>query len=186
MQEIQEEKYIKRIGWITLYNEAKLKKLKNWSQYFDLSKYRPQERFEILQKLGVIEGQQIFENITPTVGFQQITKAMSGNISAVSEIKVNYHALGSGTTPPAAGDTQLQTETYRKLLSSWTYSGNKAYYTAFYTAAEVSGTFDEIGLFINGTATANSGNLWDRSLLTIVKSSTQTLTIDYEDTFANG
>ena len=193
-----EQKFRKVIGWITLYNQRILKGIarrkslrsagvRSYHDLFDLRKYTPQQRFEIFSRIpGLIEQQVAFENLTPTVGFAQITKAMSGNIAAIAEIKVNYHALGTGSTAPAAGDTQLQTEAYRKLLSSQTYANNKAYYTAFYTAAEVSGTFDEIGLFINGSAAANSGILWDRSLLHIVKQITQTLTIDYEDTFSNG
>ncbi len=182
-----EEKFIKRIGWITKYNWEKLKLIPNWRDYFDVSKISPQKRFEAFRAIpGLIEGQQIFENLTPTVGFQQLCKAMSGNISTVAEIGVNYHAMGTGTNSPASGDIQLQTESTRKLLASKTYANNKAFYTAFYAATEAVGTFTEIGLFINGSATANSGVLWDRSLLSIIKSNTQTLTIDYEDTFING
>jgi hypothetical protein len=182
-----EEKFIKRIGWITKYNWEKLKLIPNWREYFDLSKITPQERFRVFAAIpGLIEGQELFENITPTIGFQQLCIALSGNIATIAEIGVNYHAMGTGNNSPAAGDTQLQTESTRKLLASKTYSGNKAYYTAFYAASEAVGSFTEIGLFINGSATANSGTLWDRSLLAITKSNTQTLTIDYEDTFING
>lgn len=182
-----EQKFIKRIGWITKYNWERLKLIPNWEDYFDVSKISPQQRFEMFSSIpGLIEGQHIFENLTPTVGFQQLCKALSGNIATIAEIGVNYHAMGTGTNSPASTDTQLQTESTRKLLASKTYSNNKAYYTAFYAAAEAVGTFTEIGLFINGTATANSGVLWDRSLLSIIKSNTQTLTIDYEDIFING
>lgn len=188
MDKQAEEKFIKRIGWITLYNRKILEKLENWQQYFDLEKYTPYARFDELRRIpGLIEGQKIFENITPTVGFSQVTKAMTGNIAALTDIIVNVHAMGTSNTSPSNGDTQLGAETVRKVLTSKTFSNNRAYYTIFYAATEAVGTFAEIGLFINGNpSVANSGVLWDRSLLSITKSNTQTLTIDYEDTFANG
>jgi hypothetical protein len=188
MQITEEQKFIKRIGWVTNYNWKRLKQLEGWQRLFDLSQYPIRERFEILKQLpGVIENQQIFENLTPTAGFRQLTKAMTGNIAALADIIVNVHAMGTSSTAPANGNTQLIAETVRKALTSKAYSDNKAFYTIFYTASEAVGTFAEIGLFINGDPlVANSGVIWDRSLLPIVKSNTQTLTIDYEDTFING
>jgi hypothetical protein len=185
-KEIQEVKPIKRIGWATLIDQKKLEDLRsNWKEIFDLAKFSLQERMKILSDLGVIQKQTVFENLTPTVGFEAIVKALTGNISTVDEVGVNYHALGSGSTPAADADTELETETTRALLSSRSYNNNKAYYTAFYGLAAAIGTHNEMGLFINGSASADSGVLWDRTLLTIVKSGSQSLTIDYEDTFSN-
>lgn len=188
MQITEEQKFIKRIGWITSYNWPLLKSIKGWQRLFDLSLYSIRDRFEILKQFpGVVESQQIFENLSPTAGFRQVTKAMSGNIAGVEEIMVNVHAMGNGSTAPGSSDTQLESEAVRKHLTSRAYEDNKAFYTIFYTASEAIGTFSEIGLFINGDPDVpDSGSLWDRSLLPITKSGTQTLTIDYEDTFING
>jgi len=186
-QIIQEVKPIKRIGWASWIDQKKLETLRaDWRELFDLARYSLRRRFEILEDLGVLERQQIFENITPTVGFEALAKAMTGNIASVDEVGVNYHALGSGTNAPADSDTQLQTETVRAILSSRSYEDNKAYYTAFYGLAEAIGTHHEMGLFINAGPTVNSGVLWDRTLLDITKTGVQSLTLDYEDTFANG
>lgn len=183
---IQEVKPRKVIGWATFIDQLKLESIRaDWKELFDLKKISLAERFKILGELGVIQKQLRFDNITPTVGFEALTKAMSGNISTVAEVAVNYHALGSGTNPAADSDTQLQTEVSRALLSSRSYNDEKAYYTAFYGLADAIGTHHEMGLFINGSASANSGVLWDRTLIDITKTGAQSLTIDYEDTFQN-
>lgn len=188
MQITEEQKFIKRIGWVTSYNWPRLKSIQGWQKLFDLSLYSIKDRFELLKQFpGVVENQQIFENLSPTSGFRQVTKAMTGNIASLDEITVNVHAMGTGSTSPGSADTQLETEAVRKSLTSRAFEDNKAFYTIFYTASEAIGSFSEIGLFINGDPeVVDSGFLWDRSLLPITKSGTQTLTIDYEDTFING
>lgn len=184
---IQEVKPRKVIGWVSFIDQIKLESLRaDWKELFDLKKISLRDRFKILSELGVLQKQLRFENITPTVGFEAITKAMTGNIASVDEIAVNVHALGTGTTPAAAGDTTLETEGARALLSSRSYNDDKAYYTAFYGLADAVGTWSEMGLFINADdATPDDGVLWDRTLLSIVKTGAQSLTIDYEDTFEN-
>lgn len=128
----------------------------------------------------------VLENIVPTVGRQQIAKALTNNIAGISEIVINKSAIGTGTTTPANGDTTLVTETFRKDIASLTYSSNVAYATAFYTASDTSGTFHEHALFINGTGVADSGTLLSRVILNsptgITKSLTETLTVDYSFT----
>lgn len=133
-------------------------------------------------KTGRVKRVYRHKNIIPTVG-----RALIANNLAISSADddpfLNYTALGTGDTAPANGDTQLVTETFRKLTASGTNSNNIAYITAFYTAAEVTGTFKEAALFANGTASADSGILFSRVLLNptsgITKSGTETLTIDY-------
>lgn len=184
---IAETKDRKVLGWATFIDQLKLESLRSdWRDLFDLKKYGLHERFRILGELGVIQRQERFENITPTVGFEVLAKAMTGNIASVDEIGVNVHALGSDSTAAVDGDTELGNETTRGLLSSRAYNDNKAYYTAFYGLADAVGTHEEMGLFINADAgTPDDGVLWDRTVLTITKSGAQSLTIDYEDTFAN-
>lgn len=187
--EIQEEKKRKVIGYATLLNEAVRKTIPNFEQYLDLAKYSLKERLEIFRGIpGLVEGELKFENITPRVGFTQILKAMTGNLASLADLIVNYHALGTGTTGATLSDTQLQIEGTRKLLASTSYdaTNSRMVFTAFYTASEAVGTWQEMGLFINGSATVNSGYMWDRSVLPIVKTNTQALTIDYEDTLVNG
>lgn len=125
-----------------------------------------------------------YENLIPTVGRTAIADHLTNASPSPASLRANYTALGSGTTAPANGDTQLQTETFRKAIASQTKSNNIAYMTAFYTAAEAVATHREAGVFINGTGTANSGTLFSRVAINITKSGTETLTIDYSITIS--
>jgi len=126
-------------------------------------------------------------NLNPTVGRTMIANNLAST-SPTTVMRLNYSSLGTGTAAPANADTTLATETFRKLLASYTNSNNIAYFTAFYTGPETSGTFYEAGLFAGATATANSGVLFSRVLLSaptgIVKTLTNSLTIDYTCTIS--
>lgn len=130
-------------------------------------------------KTGKIKRVYKYENLIPTVGRTQIAKALASILATLPEIEINKTALGTGTTPPANGDTTLETETFRKNVASLTNTNNQVFVTAFYTALEVSGSFKEAGLFINGTATVDTGILLSRVAIDITKSTSETLTIDY-------
>ncbi len=131
---------------------------------------------------GAVEKVYRIKNTVATVAKTMIANNLADN-SPDNVMLINYTALGTGTNAPAAGDTQLQTETYRRTTASYTNSANTAYITAFYTATECNGTYYEAALFSNATASANSGVLVSRVLLNsptgITKSAVQTLTIDY-------
>lgn len=137
---------------------------------------------ELVQELNAITEVKsclVKANILPTVGRAAVAENLAEAVPSVPNIYVNYTALGTGTNTPANGDTTLQTETFRKLTASGNGVSNAAIISAFYTAAETSGTFREAGLFINGTASANSGTLFSRIAINITKTTSQTLTIDY-------
>lgn len=121
----------------------------------------------------------VVENLMPTVGRTAIAANLSNASPSPSSILSNYFALGTGTTAPANADTTLETEVFRNLVASRTNSANKAYITGFFTSTETTGTYKEVGLFINGTATSGTGTLLSRVAVDITKTSLQTLTIDY-------
>lgn len=125
----------------------------------------------------------LLHNITTTIGRNVLARRLSGNTTYTGI--VNYTALGTNNTAPAITDTQLGTETYRKALSSGTYSNNIAYLETFYTAAEVSGTFEEYGMFIDGNAAANSGQIFNRFIQTITKSVVETMNVQSTVTFSD-
>lgn len=136
---------------------------------------------DMLNRICAVESY-VQPNLNPTVGRTMIANNLS-NTSPTTVMRINYSSLGTGTAAPANSDTTLATETYRKLLASYTNSNNIAYFTAFYTGPETSGVFKEAGLFAGATATANSGVLFSRVLLSapsgINKTLTNSLTIDY-------
>jgi len=130
---------------------------------------------------GKIKRKHVFENIIPTMGRNAVARSLAGEAATLAEIEVNETALGTGSTAPANGDTTLETETFRKAIASSTSSGNQLFLTAFYTAPEVSGTFEEAALFINGTGAPDSGVLFSRVVFSpaVTKSASETLTVDY-------
>lgn len=187
----KETKGRKIIGFMRTYDHAALLawlssigiSLEQFARDFNIHSRR-----ELLARApeGLVAASLGFENITPTVGFEALAKALSGNIAAVEEVEVQVHAFGSSGTAPSLSDTELGNETIRKFLSSKSYSGASAFYTAFYATAEGNGTHAEMGLFANADdGTPDDGTLWDRSLVSITKLDTQSLTIDYEDSFVN-
>ena len=125
-----------------------------------------------------------YYNLIPTVARENLARGLAGGISSLADISVNESSLGTGVTPPANGDTTLQTEVHRTGIGSSTFVDNKYFATAFYTAPEVSGTFKEAGLHINGTGAPDSGLLFSRVVIDITKSLSETLTIDYEVTIS--
>lgn len=122
---------------------------------------------------------QKYHNIIPTVGRAAIANSLTHSSPSPANIRVNYVALGTGTNAPANSDTTLQTETYRNTVASQTNASNIAYQTGFFSATETSGTFREAGLFMVGTASANTGTLLSRVAINITKSTSETLTLDW-------
>jgi len=102
---------------------------------------------------------------------------------------VNYAAVGTDSTAATDSDTQLGSEIFRRQIASHTIGtssdADKFYPTAFFGATDFSGTVEEVGLFIQGTSSANSGYLFSRfsssdtAELPVTKSSTETLSCEY-------
>lgn len=120
----------------------------------------------------------VYRNLVPTVARQMIANNLTSG-SPTNVMKITHCALGSSSTAPANGDTQLGTEVYRNNIASLTNSANIAYATGFFSATETSGTYAEAGIFSDGTGTANSGVLVSHVLISITKSTSVTLTLDW-------
>lgn len=124
-----------------------------------------------------------YDNIICTVGKTMIANNLTA-VSPTNAIRINYAALGTNDAVPAAGDTQLGTETYRNAIASETNSGAVAYLTAFFSAAECNGTYKEFGLFCDGSGVADSGVLLSHIAINVTKSAVETLTVDYTITIS--
>ena len=133
---------------------------------------------------GSLAEEQIIENLIVTAGKTAIANQFVSGSPSPDPLRVNYIALGSGTNAPAAGDTTLQTEVYRNATASGWNVSNASTLTGFYSATETSGTYREAGLFIAGTASANTGTLLSRVAINITKSAIQTLTIEWQVTIS--
>ena len=119
-----------------------------------------------------------YKNIVPIVGRTMIANNLT-SASPTNVMKITHCALGSSGTAPANSDTQLGTEVYRNAIASITNSANVGYATGFFSASETSGTYAEAGIFSNGTGTANSGVLVSHVSISITKSTSVTLTLDW-------
>lgn len=136
------------------------------------------EMYAEIRRLTLVNQLEV-NNIIPTAGRAVIARWITGDNTYSGDDGANYGSLGTSSTAPANGDTQLTAETYRKATSSVGRSNNIAYLSNFYTATEVTGTFEEAGWHISGTGSANTGQLLSHFLTTtIAKTSVETLTVE--------
>lgn len=157
------------------------------SKYLDLLRQaiRTNDKniYKFLREQGVILGE-VWEkhNLVATTGRNVIARRLAGNTTYTGTI--NYGALGTAVSPsPSNSSTQLGTEAYRKLASSYAYSNNIAYVDFYYAASDCNGTYTEFGNFIDGTGSANSGQLFSYiSTGGWVKSSLQSLFVSCQYT----
>lgn len=137
-----------------------------------------QQMYAAMRDLTLVN-QFTVHNIIPTAGRAVVAEWITGDNTHDAANGANFGSLGTSNTAPANGDTTLTTETYRKATSSANTSSNVAFLSNFYTATEVTGTFEEAGWHIDGTGAADSGELLSHFLSgTIIKANTETLTIE--------
>jgi hypothetical protein len=77
---------------------------------------------------------------------------------------INYGALGTDSTAPAASDTALGAEVARKLFARRTRTDAQLNFDFFYSQLDTDGTYEEFGMFIDGDAAADSGQLFNHAL----------------------
>ena len=101
----------------------------------------------------------------PSVGIDLIIQRLIGDTTY--SLKINYGAIGTGSTAPAVTDTQLATESVRVLVTpnQQNVENSQAKLQFFFPDGSLSnGTYYEFGAFVDGTASANSGKIFDRAL----------------------
>lgn len=121
------------------------------------------------------------ENLIATVGRAVIAQRLANDTTYTGII--NYGALGSGSTTPANGDTTLTTEVFRKTVASASDTNNIAFIDFFYSKADTNGTYEEFGTFIDGTGSADTGQLFTHVLTgSWVKTSSESMTVSCQYT----
>ena len=116
-----------------------------------------------LRAAGIVQDHLAAHNLVTTIGRNVLARLLAGDTTYSGQI--NYGALGSSSTTPNNSDTQLGTEVYRKIFASHTTDGNNvAYVDFFYAATDTNGTYNEFGNFIDGTASANTGQIFSHIL----------------------
>lgn len=156
---------------------------------YDISSWIGQWEIEIKEHGITKEIVPLGHNLITDAGLNMIRDMLSGSIT---DAKIKYIALGNGTAAPANTDTQLETEKFRKAVTSQNNDPITAgkLYTELYIADTEANTFkcEEIGWFAGtgATATANSGICIARILYSRQKASTESWTIRRTDTISRG
>lgn len=129
-------------------------------------------------KTGEIE-RTLVKNMVVNTGKYAIADALRGTTANNRGI-ITYCAVGTGSTAPAAGNTKLETELFRKLISVRSFATNVATFQTFFTTSEANGTLREAGLFgDDASGTADSGVLFCRTEINRTKTSGDTLTLSW-------
>lgn len=130
-------------------------------------------------KTGRLKSRDTYENLFVTTGRRAVADALRGNVTS-NRGQITYCSVGTGTNVPAAADTTLQTELYRKLVSVRSVSTNTAIFKTFFNQTEANGVLREAGLFGDDASdTANSGTLFARVNINRTKTTSDTLTITW-------
>jgi hypothetical protein len=141
-----------------------------------LREHKKFEAMAMAQKaFDILKGNQIGEEIVShnlvmtgaNTGRDLIIQALNGFLVApVYYSAINYGAIGTNNTAPAAADTQLGTETARTPVSwSQDVGFNQLQLQFFFSDGSLTNTtYYEFGTFVVGTATPNSGKIFNHVL----------------------
>lgn len=95
--------------------------------------------------------------VVATVGLHRVAELIKADLG--------HSAVGDGIANPVVGDETLVNETHREATSKAIRTGRSIQHRTFYANADLPVTVKEVGWFLNGTATAGSGELLVRALL---------------------
>jgi hypothetical protein len=98
-------------------------------------------------------------------------------ISDITVDDISHAAVGTSSTAPAVSDTQLGTETDRVATTKRIKQGATFQARINFSNANLPTTVGEVGWFMNGSGTANSGELLVRATLTFAKGTQDLLVI---------
>lgn len=132
----------------------------------------------VKEKIPAFAKVQTAHNLVPSVLRNSLATLISG--TAVSPtFHAEYFALGTSSTAAANSDTLLGTETLRLAFTDRSSYTNIAYLDVFFPSTSVGGnTYSEAGIFVDGSASANTGYLLSRTVINQTLGSTQTLTVN--------
>ena len=143
-----------------------------------------------IDKAGnVIETTGLRPNLLTDAGLNMIRDMLSGTIS---DAEIKYVALGSDSTAPVNGQTQLVAEEFRKIVTSQTDDPVTAgiLYTELFASDTEANSFktEEIGWFagVDASATEDTGIMVARVLYSRQKNDEESWLIRRTDTMARG
>lgn len=120
-----------------------------------------------------------YQNLVVLSGRSIIARRLVGDTTYGLEI--SYGALGSDDTAPDASDTTLNTEVARKTYATRSRSNAQVTIDFYYSKGDTNGTYEEFGCFIGGSATVDTGQLFNRVLTGgWTKSSSEAMTVSVQ------
>lgn len=120
--------------------------------------------------------EQTFENAIVLTG--RSVFAMLLNAETTYSGAINYGALGTSSTAVSDAQTTLVAEVKRKLIATRSRTDDSVSLRFFYSKSDTNGTYQEFGTFIDGTSSANTGQMFNRVLTGgWTKSSSESLTV---------
>ncbi len=172
-----------------VHNDDLLGAMENFYQKeFDAEKLKSGEYAkEAIKVLGVcrIGRQKEYYNLVPNVLKYELATLISGT-SVTPTFKVNKICLGDDATVVDYTDTALGNETLRTDFSDRYSQFNVAYLDKFYGSSEVGGnSYYEAGVFVDGTATVDSGYLFSHLNINETMSANESLTINVSFTITD-
>lgn len=113
-----------------------------------------------LRDTGAVLDFKYNQNIIPTTGRNVLARLLAGDATYSGE--VDWGAIGTGVSPSFTNaSTQLSSEQFRSQADSQVFDDNIAYIDWFIASGDVADdTYTEFGAFIDGTASADSGQAW--------------------------
>ena len=122
-----------------------------------------------------------YSNLVVNTGKYMLAKRLNNE---ANDCNLTYCAVGTGTDPPSTNDTTLQTEYYRKVVSSYSRTENITTISTYFGPSVANTTLKEVALFGEAaSATPDSGTMFNRAAINEIKTSAETLTIDCSITF---
>ncbi len=135
-----------------------------------LRDYTGKYRSQLKQRSG--------HNLVPYTLRYSLASLIAGN-TVTPTFKANYIALGTWSTLPANTDTQLDTEVIRRLFGDRRAIDNVAYLDKTFGSLEVWwNTYNEIGVFVDGTASVNTWYLFSRININQTMQALENLTVN--------
>jgi hypothetical protein len=136
---------------------------------------------ELLQELKQISEPRtlVVHNLVVLTGRALIARRLIGDLTYSGTI--DYGALGTDATAVNAADTTLGTEVARKLFARRTRTNAQANFDFYYSQADTDGTYEEFGMFVDGTATVDTGQLFNHALTGgWTKTNTEAMTVSVQ------
>lgn len=141
--------------------------------------------FQIVIELPTRRQTVQLRNLITDAGLNYIRDLLDGSVNPPTQIQ--YIALGSSNTAPAAGDVKLGNEVFRKQVTKQELPGTGQVASTVYIAPyEANQQVEEIGVYAGpaASATKDSGVLIARVLWSHLKTETESLQIVRTDTIS--